>query len=128
VESRFSLGMPPNLHCEPHEQVANEPQPQILCRKLSLSSEPGDDYLIIGVGGLPGAHIVPLWLFHRNGNDVSRLLKTRSDQIEILPKRFNGYAEGRSTWIEGAGSTIVTDSFRFDGKRYVRQTRQTQHQ
>lgn len=124
----FPDGAPKNLHCEQHEQAGDEPRPEILCRKLSLSSEPGENYLIIGVGDLRGAHIVPFWLFHRSHDMVSLLLKTRSDQIDILPNRFNRYAEVRSTWIQGAGATIVTDRFRFDGKRYVRYNRQTQHQ
>ena len=123
----FPDGMSQNLQRERHEQVGDEPRPEILCRRLSLSSEPGENYLIIGVGGLRGAHIVPFWLFHRSHDTVSLLLKTRSDQIDILPKQFNGYAEVRSTWIQRAGTTIITDSFRFNGEKYVRHNRQTQH-
>jgi hypothetical protein len=118
----------PSLHCEGHEEPTPEPQPQILCRTVPLSSQTGADFLVIGVGGLRGAHIVPFWLFHQDGNRAPLLLKTRSDQIEITPKRFNGHAEVRSTWIQGAGATIVTDTFRFNGKIYVRTRRETQHQ
>ena len=119
---------PANVRCEDHEQAGDEPRPEILCRRIPLSSQPGENYLVIGVGGLRGAHIVPFSLFHRDDHGASLLFKTRSDQFKITPKRFNGYAEIRSTWIMGAGATIVTDSFRFDGKSYVRYDRQTQHQ
>jgi hypothetical protein len=130
----FPDGPPSNVHCEDHEQAGqelqagDEPRPQILCRKVPLSSQAGENYLVIGVGGLRGAHIVPFWLFHHDDHGASLLFKTRSDQFEITPKWFNGYAELRSTWIQGAGATIVTDSFRFDGKKYVRYHRQIQHQ
>jgi hypothetical protein len=124
----FPDGPPANLHCEDHEGAGPEPRPEILCRKLALSSQAGTDYLVIGVGDLRGAHIVPFWLFHQDDSGASLLLKTRSDRIEITPKRFNGYAEVRSTWIQGAGSNIVTDSYRFNGKTYVRYRRETQHQ
>lgn len=119
---------PSPLHCEDREQTSGRPRPEILCRRLPLLSRTGQNYLVIGVGDLRGAHIVPFWLFHRDDHGASLLLKTRSDQIEISPKQFNGYAEVRSTWIEGAGATIVTDSFRFNGRAYVRYRRQTQHQ
>lgn len=123
----FPDGPPSNLHCEDHEQAGDEPRPEILCRRLPLSSRSGESYLVIGVGGLRGAHIVPFWLFHQDDLGASLLFKTRSDRIEITPERFNGYPEVRSTWVEGAGATIVTDSFRFNGKTYVRYHRQTQH-
>jgi hypothetical protein len=119
---------PSNVHCEDHEQAGDEPRPEILCRRVPLSSQLGENYLVIGAGGLRGAHIVPFWLFHLDGHGASLLFKTRSDQIEIAQKCFNDYAEVRSTWFQGAGATIVTDSFRFDGKKYVRYHRQTQHQ
>jgi hypothetical protein len=126
----FPNGLPSNVHCEDHEQAGDEPPPEILCRKLPLSSQAGADYLVIGVGDLRGAHIVPFWLFHQGDGGASLLLKTRSDQLEITPKRFNRCAEVRSTWIQGAGAgaTIVTDIFRFNGKTYVRYRRETQHQ
>jgi hypothetical protein len=124
----FPDGPPSNVHCEDHEQATQEPRPEILCRKLSLSSKAGESYLVIGVGDLRGAHIVPFWLFHKDVRGASLLLKTRSDQIDITPKQFNGFSEVRSTWIQGAGATIFTDSFRFDGTKYVRYHRQTQHQ
>jgi hypothetical protein len=124
----FPDGPPSNVHCEDHELAGDERRPEILCRKLSLSSKAGESYLVIGVGGLRGAHIVPFWLFHLDVGGASLLLKTRSDQIDLTPKQFNGFAEVRSTWIQGAGATIVTDSFRFDGRKYVRYHRQTQHQ
>jgi len=124
----FPNGDAANLRCEDHEQAGDEPRPEILCRRIPVSSQPGENYLVMGVGGLRGAHIVPFWLFHRDDHGASLLFKTRSDQLAITPKMFNGYAEIRSTWIMGAGATIVTDSFRFDGKSYVRYHRQTQHQ
>ena len=124
----FPDGPPSNVRCEDHEQPRGEPQPEILCRRLLLSPQPGTDYLVVGVGDLRGAHIVPFWLFHQDGRAASLLFKTRSDQLEILPKRFNGYSEISATWISGAGANIVTDTFRFNGKIYVRSQRQTQHQ
>ncbi len=124
----FPNGPPSNVRCEDHEQAGDEPRAEILCRKLPLSSQDGTNYLVIGVGGLRGAHIVPFWLFHQDDGGASLLLKTRSDQLDIMPNRFNGYAQVRSTWILRAGATIVTDSFRFNGKNYVRYRRETQHQ
>lgn len=124
----FPDGPPSNLHCEDHERAGDATGPEILCRTLPLSSRAGQNYLVIGAGDLRGAHIVPFWLFHRDDRGASLLFKTRSDQIEIIPRRFNGYAEIRATWIEGAGATMVTDSFRFNGRTYVRFRRQTQHQ
>jgi hypothetical protein len=121
----FPDGPPTNVHCEDHEQAGDGPRPEILCRKLS--SKTGANYLVIGVGDLRGAHIVPFWLFHQDGSKASLLLKTRSDAIEILSKQFNGHAEVRSTWVQDAGGTLVTDSFRFDGKAYVRYRRNTRH-
>lgn len=53
-------------------------------------------------------------------------LWTRSDQIDVVPKKFNGYAEVKSPWIQAAGAIIVTGTSRFDGKRYVRRKRQAQ--
>jgi hypothetical protein len=124
----FPNGPPLNVHCEDHEQAGDEPRPEILCRRLPLSSQTDTNYLVIGVGGLRGAHIVSFWLFHQDGSGASLLFKTRSDQLEISLKHTNGYAEVRSTWVEGAGATIVTDTFHFNGRAYVRYHRQTQHQ
>jgi hypothetical protein len=123
----FRNGSPLNLHCEDREEAGPELRPEILCRKLTLSSHAGTDYLVIGVGNLRGAHVVPFWLFHQDENGASLLFKTRSDQIEIMSKRFNGYPEVRSTWIQGAGALIVTNSFRFDGKAYVQFRKEKQH-
>ncbi len=124
----FPVGPPSNIHCVDHEQPGGGVRPQILCRSVPLSSQSGENYLVIGVGGLRGAHIVPFWLFHMDGHGVSLLFKTRSDEIEITPNLFNGYADVRSTLIESAGATIVTDSFRFNDGKYVQYHRQTQHQ
>jgi hypothetical protein len=124
----FPDGMPSDLRCEDHEQSGDKPRPELLCRRLPLSQHPGEDYLVIGVGDLRGAHIVPFWLIHQDERGASLLFKSSSDQIEIMRNRFNGYAEVRATWIQRAGATIVTDSFRFDGKKYVRYRGQTQHQ
>lgn len=125
----FPSGQPLVERCENREQAGSHPiRPEILCTKVHISSQSGDNYLIIGVGGLRGAHIVPFWLFHHDAKGASLLLKTRSDQIDIIPTQFQGYAEIRSTWIMGAGATTVTDSFRFNGLKYVRFHRQMQHQ
>jgi len=110
----FPDGSPSDLRGEDHEESGPEPRPEILCRKLTLSLQTGTDFLVIGVGNLRGAHIVPFWLFHQDESGASLLLKTRSDQIEIMPKRFNGYPEVRSIWIQGAGALIVTGTFRFN--------------
>jgi hypothetical protein len=116
------------VQCQDREHLDGEPRPEILCRRLPLSSQPGENCLVIGVGDLRGAHTVPFWLLHHDRRGDSLLLKTRSDRIEIGPKHFNGYAEVKSTLIEGAGATIVTDSFHFDGTKYARSHRQTQRQ
>jgi hypothetical protein len=104
----FPNGPPSNLSCEDHEQPGPEPRPELLCGKLTLSSQTGTDYLVIGVGDLRGAHIVPFWLFHQDTNGASLLLKTRSDQIEIMSKRFNGYSvvhRGKNTSSHGFEDT-----------------------
>lgn len=89
-----------SVRCEDHEQTGDKPRPEILCRKVLLSGH-GEDYLVMGVGDLRGAHIVPFWLLHKDEKGAALIWKTASDQIEITPNRFNGYKEVRSTWIYG---------------------------
>jgi hypothetical protein len=94
--------------------------------KLPLFSVKGSDYLIIGVGSLRGAHIVPFWIFHQGSSGTSLLFKTRSDDLTVLTRSYNGYPELESTWIYQAGGRIVTERYRFNGKTYVRfSTRET---
>jgi len=116
----------PGLRCDDHEGRSGD-RPEILCRTLPISST-GESFLVIGVGSLRGAHIVPFWIFHKDQQGARLLLKIRSDEIEIAPNKFNGYSEIRSTWIEGAGDNIVTDTFHFNGHDYQQYHRQTQHQ
>ena len=116
----FPKGTPEGLRCSDHEHSpnANEPQEQILCTTLHLSSSPGTDYLIIGVGALRGAHIVPFWIIHR-GTEVPVLyFKTRADALTILSSTNNGYRELVATFVYGAGARIRDERYRFNGKSY----------
>jgi hypothetical protein len=99
--------------------IAGEPEDQILCTALPLSSSPGKDYLVIGVGRLSGAHIVPFWIIHVGPDGPILLFKTRSDALSIRSRKYRGYGELVATFIFGAaGATIRDERYRFDGKRY----------
>jgi len=118
----FPDGPPKNFHCDDQEQLHNkdEPAEQILCTKLPLSSSGEENYLVIGVGALRGAHIVPFWLIHQSNGKATILFKTRADALTVLPNSYNGYREIAATFIYGAGASIETDRFRFKGKTYKR--------
>jgi hypothetical protein len=125
----FPQGSPKGLRCSDDDRsprAPDDPGERLLCTNLSLFSAKGSDYLLIGVGSLRGAHIVPFWIFHQDSNGTSLLFKTRSDDLTVLTSRYNGYRELESTWIYQAGRRIVTERYRFNGKTYVRfSTRET---
>ena len=75
----FPDGPPRDLQCTDKEKPVDNWEdaiPQILCAKLPLSSTSDKDYLVIGVGGLRGAHIIPFWIIHQGSNDATLLFKT----------------------------------------------------
>ncbi|MGF7183559.1 hypothetical protein [Tunturiibacter psychrotolerans] len=112
----FPNGASEHLRCSDHEK--NEPSEQILCTTLPLSSSPGTDYLIIGVGDLRGAHIVPLWIIHTEIGTPVLIFKTHADTLTILPSAHKGHRDLMATFIFGAGTTIQYEHFLFDGKSY----------
>src|SRR3982750_2563957 len=77
---------------EEYPSPGSELKEQILCTTLRLSASSGTDYLIIGVGTLRGAHIVPFWIVHESVNGPEVLFKTRSDALTILSSTHNGYS------------------------------------
>lgn len=113
----FPDGPPTNLRCTDHELDAWKEQ--VLCRIVPLSPIPGTNYLVIGVGALRGAHIVPFWIIHQDSHGTSILFKTRSDAISVLPKTTNGFRELSSNWVRQAGAIVFTSHYRFNGKTYV---------
>jgi hypothetical protein len=119
----FPDGPPHDLHCNDKEKSVDNWEdaiPQILCTKLPLSSASDKDYLVIGVGGLRGAHIIPFWIIHQSANGATLLFKDRSDDLTILPNRYHGYRKLEVIRVFQAGAIIVTDRYRFDGSKYVR--------
>jgi len=118
----FPDGSPKGFRCNDQEQFDNsgEPKAQILCTTLPLSSAQGTNYLVVGVGSLRGAHIVPFWLIHQSNGKASILFKTVADDLTVLPNSYNGYREIEAIWIYEAGARIETDRFRFKGNTYKR--------
>lgn len=124
----FPNGQQKNLHCDDHESADSGSAPVILCKKLGSSAQAGDVYLVIGVGSLRGAHILPFWIIRQDANGASLLFKTRSDGLDVSPKQFNGLPQIESFWIMNGGHALYTDSFRFDGKKFARYHRAVEHQ
>lgn len=117
----FPNGASEHLRCSDHDEYpsqGNAPREQILCTTLPLSSASGTDYLIIGVGALRGAHILPFWIIHKEAGGPVLLFKTRADALTILPSAHNGHRDLVATFIFGAGATIHDEHFLFDGKTY----------
>jgi hypothetical protein len=116
----FPNGTPKHLRCSgiEHPPKAGEPEEQLLCTTLHLSSSSGKDYLVIGVGGLRGAHIVPFWIIHQGPHEPAIVFKTRADALTILSSVHNGYAELVATFMYEAGARIRDERYRFDGKSY----------
>lgn len=127
----FPDGAPADLHCSDRElQRSSLPggwKDQILCTSLPLSTEPGRNYLVIGVGALRGAHIVPLWIFHQDDRGVSLIFKTRSDAIRILGNSSKSYREIESVWDQQAGAIVFTDRYGFNGRVYARYSSSESH-
>jgi hypothetical protein len=117
----FPNGAPEHLQCSDHEKYptqGDDPSEQLLCTTLPLPSSLGKDYLIIGVGALRGAHIVPFWIIHNEIGGPVLLLKARADGLEILSTIHNHRHELVVTSVFQAGATVRDEYFRFDGKSY----------
>ena len=117
----FPEGEKESFHCSGSERTpvsTEEPKKQVLCTALHLSSSPDMDYLVIGIGGLRGAHIVPFWIFHVGPTGPILLFKTRSDALTIGSRKYRGYRELVATFVFGAGATVRDEHYRYDGRGY----------
>jgi len=98
---------------------SGDPKPELLCTAVKLSSKPGTDYLVLGSGGLLGAHALPFWVIHQDPHGVSLLFTTRADGLSIRRVSYHGYREVEVDWILQAGRIVTTKRYRFTGKRYT---------
>jgi hypothetical protein len=127
-KDEFPDGPPRKLRCRSHEGYPQKPAPQLLCTRLSLSRVSAATYLIVGVGSLRGAHIVPFWIVRRAARGDSVVFKAKCDALAVLTNRDKGYRELEATWITQSGASILTARYRFDGKAYVKfSSQETDH-
>jgi hypothetical protein len=123
----FPNGLPRDLHCKARERYPHRPTAQLLCTKLPLAHDASDNYLIIGVGSLRGAHLVPYWIVRQSSRGDKLIFKAKCDNLAILHDRFNKYRELDATWIQQAGANILDVRYGFDGKSYVKLSSQESH-
>lgn len=110
---------PGKLTCTPHERNAS-PEPQLLCRRLSLGPGPGIDYLAIGAGPLHGAHIVPFWIVHVENGKARLMLSIVSDELIVGPNRYKGKLAIYGVWIMEAGAKIDAVEFHYHSGIYTK--------
>lgn len=75
------------------------------------------DLIVMGVGGLRGANIVPFWVFIRKDRRYKLGLHVRADALNVLESRTKGYRDIRTLLISMKG--VYTRTWRFDGQKYV---------
>jgi hypothetical protein len=126
-KSEFPDGPPRDLGCKSHERYPHKPAGQLLCTKLLLSHDSATSYLIVGVGSLRGAHIVPYWIVRRTSRGYALVFKARCDSLAVLSDRYKGYRELEATWIQQSGANNLVVRYRFDGKSYVKFSSQQTH-
>jgi hypothetical protein len=103
-------------------QIRKEPyeiQPEWLqASEIHLDGPNEIDLIVVGTGGLRGAHIVPFWVFRKKQTGYELVLATGGDALSVLKTRWKGFRDINGYGIGLAGAEITTVTYRFDGQRY----------
>lgn len=97
----------------------NELNPKdLLASAVHLDGSTEEELVVIGVGGLRGAHNVPFWVLQQTNQTYRVLLDARGDGLKILNTTWQGY---RVIEIYNLiARDLQTTTYRFDGERYRR--------
>jgi hypothetical protein len=94
------------------------PAQWLLASEIHLGP-PGElNLIVMGIGGLRGAHSVPFWVFRKKREGYDLVLSTGGDSLKVLNARSNGYRTIKAYNVGQAGRTLTTAAYRFDGRRY----------
>jgi len=94
------------------------PSGWLLASEIHLDGPNEIDMIVMGTGGLRGAHAVPFWVFRKKQASYELVLATGGDGLSVLKTRWKGLREINAFGIGLAGAEITTTTFRFDGQRY----------
>ena len=94
------------------------PTEWLVASEIHLDGPNEIDLIVVGTGGLRGAHIVPFWVFRKKQAGYEMVLATGGDGLSVLKTRWKGFREINALGIGLAGQEITTTTFRFDGQRY----------
>ena len=99
-----------------HLSADELPVAWISTSEIHLHSAAETDYLVMGVGHLRGANIVPFWIFSPTKNGFRLILHESAGDLKILSTRTQNYRDIQlDAIIRGAVSTL---HYRFDGTAY----------
>jgi hypothetical protein len=102
------------------------PAEWLLASEIHLDGPHEVDLIVMGTGGLRGAHIVPFWVFRKKQAGYELVLATGGDGLSVLKTRWKGFREINALGIGLAGREIYTTTFRFDGERYQKFRQRTE--
>jgi hypothetical protein len=94
------------------------PAQWLLASEIHLGPPSELDLIVMGIGGLRGAHSVPFWVFRRKTGGYDLVLSTGGDSLKVLNARSNGYRTIKAYNVGQAGRTLTTATYRFSGGRY----------
>ena len=74
------------------------------------------DLIVMGIGGLRGAHVVPFWVFRRTTAAYVLVLGTGGDGLSVTKRRWKNFREIQA--INQTAGKVTTTTYRFDGNQY----------
>jgi hypothetical protein len=94
------------------------PAEWLLASKIHLDGPNEIDLIVMGTGGLRGAHVVPFFVFRKKEGRYELVLSTGGDGLSVLNTKWHGFREISAYGIGFAGRETTTVTFRFDGQQY----------
>jgi hypothetical protein len=94
------------------------PAQWLLASEIHLGPPDEVDLIVMGIGGLRGAHSVPFWVFRKKREGYDLVLSTGGDSLKVLNARSNGYRTIKAYNVGEAGRTLTTATYKFGGGRY----------
>jgi hypothetical protein len=102
------------------------PAEWLLASGIHLDGPNEIDLIVLGTGGLRGAHTVPFWVFRKKQTGYELVLATGGDGLSVLKTRWKGFREINALGIGFAGREITTVTYRFDGQHYQKFNEKTE--
>jgi len=92
------------------------PEKLLLGRKIHLSNDGTNEFLIIGSGPLSAADGSWFWIVRQHGAKASILIYDAGNCVELESSQTKGHRDVVFYWA--SAGTEVVDTFQYDGKTY----------